>query len=72
MPCHLDPLAARLLQLLPVGGGSMGNGALQRMLGEASGQPLDLEAYVAVRDSLLAGGRRSDQRPRPGWLLASV
>ncbi|MEO5812850.1 MAG: class I SAM-dependent DNA methyltransferase [Rhodanobacter sp.] len=67
----LDPLAARLLQLLPSDGGSMGNGALQRMLGAALGQPVDLDAFSAARDALVSVGALTKGRGRGGSLRLS-
>lgn len=67
----LDPLAVRLLQLLPSDGGSMGNTALQRLLGEAGRQSLDTEAYAAARDILLSVGAVTKGRGRGGSLRLS-
>ncbi|MEO5811768.1 MAG: class I SAM-dependent DNA methyltransferase [Rhodanobacter sp.] len=67
----LDPLAARLLQLLPSDGGSMGNGALQRMLSAALGQPVDLDTFSAARAALVSVGAVTKGRGRGGSLRLS-
>jgi type I restriction enzyme M protein len=67
----LDPLAARLLQLLPSDGGSMGNSALQRLLEEVPGQPIGVGAFTAARDTLLAVGAVTKGRGRGGSLHLS-
>jgi len=68
---HLDPLATRLLQLLPSDGSSLGNAAVQRMLAEALGQPVGREAFTAARDTLLSAGTVTKGRGRGGSLRLS-
>ncbi len=49
----------------------MGNGALQRILGKALGQPVGAEAFTAARDTLLAVGAVTKGRGRGGSLRLS-
>jgi len=67
----LDPLATRLLQLLPSDGSSLGNAAVRRMLGDALGQAVDLEAFTTIRDALLLAGAVAKGRGRGGSLRLS-
>lgn len=71
MTSLLDPLAVRLLQLLPTDGGGVGNGALQRLLGEALGHAVDAGAYAAARETLLSAGAVTKGRGRGGSLRLS-
>lgn len=71
MTAHLDRLATRLLQLLPSDGSSLGNATLRRMLSDALGQPVDLEAFATAVDTLLLAGTVTKGRGRGGSLRLS-
>lgn len=59
-------LAKLLLEVLPAGGGSMGNQAARRAMSARLGRGVGEEEYGAVRDALVAQGRVAKGRGRGG------
>ena len=72
MAAATDPLATALLQLLPTDGSRLGNGALHRRLSEKLGREVDVLAYEAARESLVAAGVVEKGRGRGGSLRVAA
>lgn len=66
MTITMDDLAARLLDLVPADGRSIGNGALRQALSAALGRPVDEDEYFAAQRALVDAGRLVKGRGRGG------